>query len=193
MFWAAGAGSTGRFSVASMAAAIYDANCGVCGDANVDGWLEEECDAGAAANADTPDAPCRADCTLPRCGDGIVDSGEGCDEGAAANSPEGSCGADCQPTGAFGGSRIMTAAMRQSMAEWVEQEGISAPSGWALCYSSPAGDSKADASAFHGPCDPHPRTISVASTHGGSNVCGGPKNMLTVQWQILRHLQKGRF
>ena len=62
-----------------------------------------------------------------------------------------------QPTvSAFGGRRIMTAAMRQSMAEWVEQEGISAPSGWALCYNSPAGDSKAPkvrhSLSFREPC-----------------------------------------
>eukprot|EP01052_Picozoa_sp_SAG31_P023130 SAG31_NODE_1884_length_6996_cov_4.386835_2_plen_527_part_00 len=86
-----------NFSVASMATAIFETHCGVCGDGNVDDWLEEECDAGEEANADVPDAPCRTNCTLPKCGDGIVDGDEGCDEGAA-NSPDGSCGADCQLT-----------------------------------------------------------------------------------------------
>ncbi|MEZ4366530.1 MAG: DUF4215 domain-containing protein [Kofleriaceae bacterium] len=44
--------------------------------------LTERCDAGAA-NADQPNAPCRVDCTLPTCGDGIIDSdrGETCDDG----------------------------------------------------------------------------------------------------------------
>jgi hypothetical protein len=34
--------------------------------------------------------PCRTDCTVPRCGDGIVDGGEVCDDGGG-----GTCGADC--------------------------------------------------------------------------------------------------
>jgi cysteine-rich repeat protein len=55
-----------------------------CGDLNVD--PDEECD-GAA--------PCRADCTLPVCGDGIVDSAlnERCDDGNT-NDNDG-CRADC--------------------------------------------------------------------------------------------------
>jgi len=52
----------------------------VCGDGEVGGG--EECDAGDA-NANSPDAPCRSDCTLPSCGDGILDTegGEECDDG----------------------------------------------------------------------------------------------------------------
>ncbi len=44
------------------------------------GGITEACDAGDA-NADTPGAPCRTDCTLPRCGDGVIDPGEDCDDG----------------------------------------------------------------------------------------------------------------
>src|SRR5262249_9279789 len=51
-----------------------------CGD----GVLQagEECDAGPA-NANTPEAPCRPDCALPHCADGIPDlaRGEQCDDG----------------------------------------------------------------------------------------------------------------
>ena len=84
------------------------------GDESLDDWLAEECDAGAA-NANTPDAPCRPDCTLPRCGDGVQDSTEGCDEGEA-NSADGSCGADCQLTCVFQDSEIMNDAQCQALA-----------------------------------------------------------------------------
>jgi hypothetical protein len=49
-----------------------------CGDGVVDP-AREECDLGAA-NADDVPGVCRTDCTLPRCGDGVVDVNEGCDE-----------------------------------------------------------------------------------------------------------------
>lgn len=45
-----------------------------CGSGAVDEG--EECDAGVA-NSNDPDAPCRADCTYRRCGDGVVDPGFG--------------------------------------------------------------------------------------------------------------------
>ena len=52
-----------------------------CGNGQV--GAGEECDEGGG-NSDAPDATCRTDCTLSRCGDGIVDSGllfEECDDG----------------------------------------------------------------------------------------------------------------
>jgi cysteine-rich repeat protein len=38
-------------------------------------------------------SPCRLDCTVPRCGDGIVDGGELCDDGNVADGDD--CPADC--------------------------------------------------------------------------------------------------
>ena len=43
-------------------------------------------------------AACRADCTLPRCGDGILDVGEACDDGNAADGD--GCSSSCQVEGA---------------------------------------------------------------------------------------------
>jgi cysteine-rich repeat protein len=60
-----------------------------CGDGIVQEGLGEECDAGPK-NSWSPDAPCRENCTLPRCGDIDPSSnkpirdgkrGEGCDDG----------------------------------------------------------------------------------------------------------------
>ena len=48
----------------------YNCNELFCGDGFLSG--EEECDEGVS-NSDAPDASCRTDCTLRRCGDGIVD------------------------------------------------------------------------------------------------------------------------
>ncbi len=39
-------------------------------------------------------APCRADCTVPRCGDGILDAGEACDDGNTVGGD--GCAADCK-------------------------------------------------------------------------------------------------
>jgi cysteine-rich repeat protein len=60
----------------------------VCGNGEREG--DEACDAGTA-NRNTADSPCLLDCTLPRCGDGIVAEGEECD-------PANPAGAECLPT-----------------------------------------------------------------------------------------------
>jgi cysteine-rich repeat protein len=69
-----------------------------CGNGIVDACKGEQCDAGAA-NSNTPNAPCRTTCKLPKCGDGIVDNttlGEQCDEGVNnANTPD-HCRTNCQ-------------------------------------------------------------------------------------------------
>ena len=81
----------------------------ICGD-GVRAAFTEQCDDGAA-NADKPDA-CRTDCSTPKCGDGIVDTGEQCD-GSADCTPDcklqdvsGGC---CSTGGDLGGSLALTA------------------------------------------------------------------------------------
>ncbi|MCA9657536.1 MAG: hypothetical protein KC486_04280 [Myxococcales bacterium] len=61
-----------------------------CGNGVVDDALEEECDDGDAVD----DNGCTNDCTLPACGDGILQAGEECDDGLANNN-NGKCVADC--------------------------------------------------------------------------------------------------
>jgi cysteine-rich repeat protein len=65
----------------------------VCGDGVLDPRCEE-CDAGAGNSDTLPDA-CRTSCVLPRCGDGVADGGEACDDGTA--SPCDGCDATCVP------------------------------------------------------------------------------------------------
>jgi cysteine-rich repeat protein len=76
----------------------------VCGDGIQDLAANEYCDCGTAAapstippcdgpNSDAPGAICRTNCTLGRCGDGVLDPGEICDDG---NTVAGDgCRADC--------------------------------------------------------------------------------------------------
>ncbi len=59
-----------------------------------EGAVLEECDAGEN-NADVADA-CRTNCRLPVCGDGIVDSGESCDDGNDNDFDD--CANDCTST-----------------------------------------------------------------------------------------------
>ena len=57
-----------------------------CGDGFV--WFgNEDCDQGVG-NSQAPDALCRVDCSLQRCGDGVVDvnAGEGCDDANGVDS-----------------------------------------------------------------------------------------------------------
>lgn len=64
-----------------------------CGDGFVHTGNGEACDAGAA-NADTPDADCRTNCQPQRCGDGIRDTVEVCDDGNVMSSD--GCSGDCK-------------------------------------------------------------------------------------------------
>lgn len=78
-----------------------DADCALvpgeaswCGDEAVDASHGEACDEGAA-NSDVAPDRCRTDCQPARCGDGVVDSGERCDEGELNGLVEGGCSATC--------------------------------------------------------------------------------------------------
>jgi cysteine-rich repeat protein len=51
-----------------------------CGDGVVNDGGREACDDGPR-NSDTEPGACRSDCTLPRCGDLVVDGDESCDDG----------------------------------------------------------------------------------------------------------------
>ena len=55
-----------------------------CGNGTVDAACGETCDDGAANDDAAPNA-CRTDCRLPHCGDGVVDTGEECDDGNIQN------------------------------------------------------------------------------------------------------------
>ncbi|MGB1017130.1 MAG: hypothetical protein ACPG4T_23540 [Nannocystaceae bacterium] len=58
----------------------------LCGNGEVD--MDEDCDDGGAS------AVCDADCTVPACGDGVVNplAGESCDPGSEGDEP---CNEDC--------------------------------------------------------------------------------------------------
>jgi cysteine-rich repeat protein len=53
-------------------------------------------DAPAKLVAENVPSTCRLDCTLPRCGDGILDAGEVCDDGNTSGGD--GCSADCKST-----------------------------------------------------------------------------------------------
>jgi cysteine-rich repeat protein len=52
-------------------------------------------------NSDALPDGCRMDCTVARCGDGVVDSGEQCDDGNTLDDRNG-CSATCQNNSACG-------------------------------------------------------------------------------------------
>jgi cysteine-rich repeat protein len=83
-------------------------NCRVpiCGDSILDLQNGEVCDAGDQ-NSQLPDAPCRNNCQLIRCGDGIKDGAEVCDDGNVVSGD--SCAANCLSNETCG-NRIVDAA-----------------------------------------------------------------------------------
>jgi cysteine-rich repeat protein len=75
----------------------------MCGNGVIDAVRGEQCDCGVAGavrpgcagpNSDTGLSECRTTCERPRCGDGVLDPGELCDDGN--NAPYDGCRADCQ-------------------------------------------------------------------------------------------------
>ena len=64
-----------------------------CGDGFVNAVNGEGCDQGNA-NSDTPNASCRTNCQPRRCGDGIMDAGEVCDDGDVISGD--GCSGDCR-------------------------------------------------------------------------------------------------
>ncbi|HLC47378.1 MAG TPA: DUF4215 domain-containing protein [Candidatus Nanoarchaeia archaeon] len=72
-----------------------DPACGAisCGDGTVQAAAGEECDDGAG-NSDSAQNACRTNCEDAGCGDGIIDSGESCDDGNIIDGD--GCTASCQ-------------------------------------------------------------------------------------------------
>jgi cysteine-rich repeat protein len=77
-----------------------------CGDGVVDPSCEE-CDDGAANSDVVPDA-CRTTCLLPRCGDGVADTGEACDDGGDDDPCDGCTPGCVVPPGLTCGDGIRT-------------------------------------------------------------------------------------
>jgi len=72
-------------------------------DEGIDAWayldgdgapVPLQLDATANLRAFAGPSACRLDCTVPRCGDGVLDGGEACDDGNAV--PGDGCSADCR-------------------------------------------------------------------------------------------------
>jgi cysteine-rich repeat protein len=90
----------------------------VCGDGVVNAEKGETCDCGTGSvngpvgcngthNSTDPVAPCRPDCTLRRCGDGILEAPEQC-EPAGGGHAQNLGGATCTAAGFYGGSLACT-------------------------------------------------------------------------------------
>ncbi len=64
-------------------------------------WGGEPLDAAGIGNTDGLAGTCRSDCSLPRCGDGVIDPAEACDDGNSVDDGNG-CSAICTRLGSCG-------------------------------------------------------------------------------------------
>ncbi|MFH2009213.1 MAG: kelch repeat-containing protein [bacterium] len=85
----------------------------VCGNGYVDIATGEECDCGSDASSipascaavnGAPGGACRTDCVVVRCGNGLLDPGEVCDDGNQASGD--GCSGDCQSTETCGNGYV---------------------------------------------------------------------------------------
>ncbi len=81
-----------------------------CGNHIIEPEAGETCDFGKY-NSDEPDAECRTDCQLPRCGDGVLDSSEVCDDGNNADSD--GCSETCMSNEQCGNGSVDTSVGEQ--------------------------------------------------------------------------------
>ncbi|TNF22656.1 MAG: hypothetical protein EP329_28365, partial [Deltaproteobacteria bacterium] len=140
----------------------------VCGDGNLE--APEQCDLGAATNSEDPNATCRTDCLLARCGDGVVDDlaprFEACDDGNTIDND--TCTNSCAvnvPNGVtlpyyegFDSTAVQMLALTAAEVPWW------APGTprWQLATAGPLGP------------DPHPRYLYSATATGMSTQLVSP-------------------
>ncbi|MCC6809561.1 MAG: hypothetical protein IT381_19180 [Deltaproteobacteria bacterium] len=122
----------GRVGVCDLGAVEYT----FCGDGVVQSAAGETCDAGGA-NSDTAKDACRASCLPASCGDGVVDSGEACDD---HNLDDGDgCGSGCTVTAATGptGATSATGSFVDSCGDGSVDEGEECDDGTANADETP--------------------------------------------------------
>ncbi len=93
-----GLGSYGSSNFAANVTSLCVPGSAVCGDGAVDAFCEQ-CDAGLGNSDAAPDA-CRTTCRPAACGDGVVDTGESCDDGNRTSCD--GCSRTCHPEAGFG-------------------------------------------------------------------------------------------
>ena len=161
-----------------------------CGD----GYLfigVEECDL-AGANSQLADAECREDCTPKRCGDGVVDTGEECDDGndidtdscrnqcVAARCGDGviQTGEECDDgddNGTFNNASTCledcSVFLSSDQIDQINDWGATGfNDSWVTCYSVTRDG--LDATAFHNGCNNRGRSVTVALLDTGKKIGG---------------------